>query len=423
MERVIFEAVSQRMPVYVQIPEDYAYMPVIGTPIQGVPFAQTPTFLSDPTELTAALNAILYRLQHARFPVILAAFTIERYGLQKELEALLEATQIHFATTGMSKGLLPESTPLYIGMYNGEFSPIVSGIVKDADLVLDLGGVAFCDGETGEFSDNLDTSKVITVWPDYVEIGSVAEMGGRGEPSYGPIHMKDIFEGLAKQAPRFKKHVFSRPGPLFALEALDDLITKASFFFHLPRFLVPGDVLVVDTGVGDLIATEIPLPDGVQFQHALLWGSIGWGTAAALGVALADPSKRVILVQGDGGHQCTANQIGVMGRYGVNPIILLLNNGIYGVEEVVMGNDKPKNIQEFDKIAPWQYSMIPKAMGCSDWLALSVTKITEFPKVMEQARKYSGAAYIEIHLNPNVLFPALPENIRERLYQTAPPAV
>ena len=75
---------------------------------------------------------------------------------------------------GMSKGLLSESHPLYLGMYNGESSQgDVGKIVEGADLVLDVGGVAYCDGDTDAFSAHLDSSKVVTVWPDHVEIGFV----------------------------------------------------------------------------------------------------------------------------------------------------------------------------------------------------------------------------------------------------------
>ena len=326
MERVIFEAVLRRMPVYIQIPEDYALMPVIGTQVQGVPLAQMLTFSSDPDELKVALGVIRQRIESANYTVILASFTIARYGLREELKKLLDATKIHFATTGMSKGLLPESHPLFIGMYNGDFSPNVSAILDKADLVLDLGGVVFCDGETGEFSDHLDPAKIITVCPDHVEIGSADP----SQAAYDRVHMKDIMEGLAQNPPQ-RKEISALKKLRFDWEKLEDLIKKR-IFYDLAQLLKAGDILVTDTGVGDLIATMIPLPDGVQFQHALLWGSIGWGTAAALGVALAAPSNRVVLLQGDGGHQCTANQIGVMGKYDINPIIIMLNNDIYGIE-------------------------------------------------------------------------------------------
>jgi len=42
IERVIAEALSQRMPVYLQVPEDYAMMPVVGRPVDGVLLKEPP---------------------------------------------------------------------------------------------------------------------------------------------------------------------------------------------------------------------------------------------------------------------------------------------------------------------------------------------------------------------------------------------
>jgi indolepyruvate decarboxylase len=424
IEKVIIEAATRRMPVYIDIPEDYALMPVVGKPKHGVPFDQVPTFTSDKNQLASDLSKIRQRIESADYTIILVSFTIERYGLKKELEELLKATQIHFATTGMSKGIFSKSHANFIGMYNGDFAPSVSAIMDKADLVLDLGGVVCCDGETGEFSDHLDPAKIITVWPDHVEFGS----HDPDQATRGRVNMKDVIVGLT-QNPRQSKPITRVEKLRFDWDQFEAL-TKKHIFQDLSDLLKPGDILVTDTGVGDLIATAIPLPDGVQFQHALLWGSIGWGTSAALGIALAAPSNRVVLIQGDGGHQCTANQIGVMGKYNVNPIIILLNNDIYGIEEVVMGNQWPPHVQEFDKIPPWNYYKIAEAMGCNRWLTrwVDFSEFSHLPKAvdslkqaMEDARNHADVAcYIVIKLDPNILFPKLSEAIRKRLYQTPP---
>lgn len=423
-EKVIREAATQRMPVYIEIPEDCALMPVKGIPKPNLPFDQVPTFISDPDELNAALAKIRQRIESANYTIILVAFTIERYGLKKELEDLLRATDIHFATTGMSKGLFSKPHPGFIGMYNGDFSPDVTAIIDKADLVLDLGGVVFCDSETGEFSDHIDPAKIITVFPDHVEFGAADP----DQPTRGRVHIKDIIEGLTQNPPS-SKPIMGVEKLRFDWDKFGQLIEK-KIFHDLAGFLESGDILVTDTGVGDLIATEIDLPEGVQFQHALLWGSIGWGTAAAFGIALAAPNKRVVLIQGDGGHQCTANQIGAMGRYGVNPIIIVLNNDIYGIEEVVMGNDNPRHVQQFDRIAQWDYAKIPDAMGCSNWRTHVVDftdpwhldrAVQSFEAAMEDARdRHDTGAYIVVKLNRDLLFPGLPASIRERLYETPP---
>jgi indolepyruvate decarboxylase len=45
----------------------------------------------------------------------------------------------------------------------------------------------------------------------------------------------------------------------------------------------------------------------------VLWGSIGWPTPAAFGVALADQGSRTVLITGEGSHQLTANDVDAMG--------------------------------------------------------------------------------------------------------------
>ena len=54
----------------------------------------------------------------------------------------------------------------------------------------------------------------------------------------------------------------------------------------------------------------LSLPDGAEVHCQPLWGSIGWATGAALGVALADRSRRTVLFTGEGSHQLTAADVG-----------------------------------------------------------------------------------------------------------------
>ena len=422
MERLIAVALSKRQPGYVQIPQDYALMPVVGEPIRGVPLANAQTFSSNPRELDAAVKAIVARLTKAKSPVAIPAYTIARFGLQKQLEAFLAATGIPFAVTALGKGMIPESNPLYLGMYAGDLSRgDVRKAVEGADLVLNLGGELFPDTAAGGFGCRIEASKMLTVWTDYVEMNEVAEPGGRGPATFGPIYMKDLLPALTKEAPKFKTAAFARPTGIPASGAASDKVTTASIYSRIQQFLASGDILIVEVGTSGECMPAALLPEGVDFHTQGLWGCIGWATPVAFGAALADPSRRVVLVSGDGAHQLTAGQIGAMGRYGVNPIILLINNGTFAVEETVMGNSDPKKVHEFDKLAPWHYHKLPEAMGCRDWFCTSVETNAEFESALQKARKLPGAAYIEILLGS--MPPAAPAPLLERLYQTATPAV
>ncbi len=417
MERVISEALAQRQPAYITVPQDFALMPVVGQPVHGVPIGKVPTFTSEPRELDAAMKAILSRLSGANRPVILLAFTIARHGLQKEVEAFLAASGIPFATTGMDKGVISESHPLYLGMYLGESSTQeVRTLVEGADLVLNLGGVLFTDFSTGVFSDHLQPSRFVTVWPDHVELGALSGEAASQTKTFEPVHMKDVLVALTRETSRYKTPSFPRPKPIPDSGAADDQVTNASINARIQQFLEPRDSVVVDTGIASLTLLPILLPDGATYHSQTLWGSIGWATPAALGAALADPSRRVVLITGDGAHQLTASEIGVMGRYGVKPIILILNNGTFAIEEFLERNKDC----EYNKLAAWQYHKIPEVMGCHDWFCTRVRTNEELARALEKARKHPGAAYIEILLGPQLIPPATPEKL-EAGYQTKPP--
>ncbi len=423
MERVICEALSQRRPAYIQIPEDYAMMPVVGEPIRGVPLEQAPTFSSNAREFEAAVRAIVARLKKAKSPVILPAFTIARYGLRTELEALLAATGIPFAVSSLEKGVIPESNPLYLGMYSGNSSaPAVRNIVEGADLVLNLGGALLSDFAAG-YGSHIEASKMLTVWPDHVELNGPVEVGGRGPATFGPVHFKDVLAALAKEAPKFMTPPFPRPAPKAPSGAANERVTNASFYSRIQEFLAPGDILIVAPGTcasSGALPTAL-LPDGVDFHSQILWACVGWAAPAAFGAALAAPSRRVILVDGDGGHQFSASQIGTMGQYGVDPIILVLNNGIFGVEEVLQGNSDPAKIHVYDKIPPWKYHLLPEAMGCRDWSCASVMTNAELESALATARRRHGAAYIEVVQTGTEMAPAAPPAFIDRLYQVATP--
>lgn len=72
------------------------------------------------------------------------------------------------------------------------------------------------------------------------------------------------------------------------------------------------------------------MPKALTFQNQALWGSIGWAMPAAFGAALSAPDRRTILITGEGSHQLTtAQEVSQFYRFGLKPIIFVLNNDGY----------------------------------------------------------------------------------------------
>ena len=76
----------------------------------------------------------------AEKPVILADVGVDRYRLHQQLRDLLAATGYPYATLSMGKGLLEETHPQFIGIYNGAISEeSVRRRIEEADCVLSIG--------------------------------------------------------------------------------------------------------------------------------------------------------------------------------------------------------------------------------------------------------------------------------------------
>lgn len=199
--------------------------------------------------------------------------------------------------------------------------------------------------------------------------------------------------------------------------AASDILGSDSFYPRLQRFLADKDTVVIETGSCTPHLNGMRLPAGVSAEEQGLWGSIGWATPATLGISLAKQSGRTILVTGDGAHQLTLNELGVMGRYGITPIIFVLHNDLYGVEDVLSQRG-----HVYDDVAKLQYHLLPEAFGCTNWLSAKVETVAELEDVLSRIEKHDGAAYVEVMI-PNEESQPLPAAIPDLDYKLAIPAV
>lgn len=410
LERVIREALRQSAPAYIVIPMDFALMPVVGTPVKGKPLAQIKRQSSAPEELAAAAKAIIARLKAAKNPVLLPSAMLARYGLQAKLAAFIDKANIPFATTPNDKSIISEAHPNFLGLYNGVSSmpASVKKTVEDADLILELGGLVRADSNT-MWSDVLPPDRLISLYDHWVQIGTAI---------FSYVALEDILDALIAQTPVFNgRGQAPAPALLPMTGSTTDPTNSAVFYPRLQRMLKKGDVVVIETGTCMMHLNPMLLPDGVGSESQTLWGSIGWATPAALGIAMANRTGRTILVTGDGSHQLTMNEIGVMGRYGIKPIIFVLNNRLYGIEDVVSERG-----HVYDDIAPVEYHLLPQAMGCKDWLSRRVATVGELDDALAAIEASGSAAYIEVMIPESESQP-MPQAMLDYVYKTGTPKV
>jgi indolepyruvate decarboxylase len=376
-ERLIAEALYHHRPVYMAFPADLADQPVLGDakPLPGP--------RSEPASLEAAADAIVAALAKASSACILPGILVARTGLQAVMQEVVDASGLSFATMFMAKSVLDEQQPGYAGMYDGTLmSEPVRQFVEGCDRVLAV-GMLLSDFNTGAFTARLDPARTINISHHKAEVDGTA---------YPNVEMGDLLALLARRLPRRdprRREVSSLGVPV---GGGGDKITTDALYPRWADFLRPNDILVAETGTASMGLGFARMPKGATFHNQTLWGSIGWATPAALGVAVAAPDRRVVLVTGDGSHQLTAQEISQFGRLGLKPVVFVLNNSGYLIERLLC---KDPSIA-YNDIAPWRYAELPHALGCDGWFAARVTTCGELDQALEQAARLDTASYIEV---------------------------
>jgi indolepyruvate decarboxylase len=377
-ERLIAEALYHRRPVYMAFPADHANQ-AVASAAQPVPAPG-----SDPDSLAAAVDAIVAALEKARTACILPGILLARLGLQAAMQAVVEAADLRFATMFMDKSVLDEQHPNYIGIYDGSLmNEGVRDLVEGCELVLEV-GTMLSDFNSGAFTARLDPTKIINI------LHHRTRVAGKTYPS---VEIGDILAALAKRLSKhhpWKKPQVSSVGELTGQGA--DPITAAALYPRWAAFLRPNDILVAETGTASMGLGFAQMPAGASFHNQTLWGSIGWATPAAFGVAVAAPTRRVVLLTGDGSHQLTAQEICQFGRLGLHPVIFVLNNSGYLIERLLC---KDPAIA-YNDIAPWRYTELPRALGCDGWFTARATTCGELDQALDTAEHAGAAAYIEV---------------------------
>ena len=387
-ERLITEALYHLRPVYMAFPADLANQPVLGAP---QPPTQPPR--SDPDSLAAAIDAVVAALAEARTACVLPGFLVARAGLQPVMQAIIDASNLPFATMFWDKSVLDERQAGYVGMYDGSLmNEDVCAFVEGCDRLLAI-GVLLTDLNSGAFTARLDPEKMISISHHRTRVG---------KKTYSNVEMGDILTALAQRLPR--RDTISHPIPAAPTPTVGsgpEPLTAASLYPRLEGFLRKGDLVMAETGTISMGLGFAHLPSDVFFYNQTLWGSIGWATPASFGATIAAPDRRMVLMTGEGAHQMTAQEVSQFARFGLKPVIFVLNNSGYLIERLLC---KDPAIA-YNDLAPWNYASLPHALGCEGWFTAKVTTCAELDQALETANRATGGVYIELMTDPYAASP------------------
>eukprot|EP01038_Epipyxis_sp_PR26KG_P010972 gene10972-14736_t len=396
--RMIDEALSvclsQRKPVYLEIPVNLATFKIDGPTIQtnAIEYYKK---LSDFAALNAAAEAIIKSIRASVKPVLVAGVKLRKGEATEEFLQLANALDCGVAIMPDAKSLFPESHPNFMGRYWGGVSSYkVAEIVESSDLIL-LAGPILNDYTTMGWSAMLPTDKTIIFGVDHVNL-----FGTR----YNNVHIKDILAKVAAETPSNNTSIVNfhryaegfQPKEPFS-PPNDEAISLRYISQVVQETLSPQTSLVIETGDSWFVGQNLKLPEGCMYHVQMQYGSIGWSVGALLGVGLAWQAarvpRRILALIGDGSFQLTAQEVSTMIRYKVKATIILINNDGYTIEVQIHDG-------AYNDIKMWDYAGLIKVFNNTDGngLGLKARTCGEFVEAMKKADQHDGVSLIEVFL-------------------------
>ena len=367
--------VKERKPVYIAIPLDIATIEISDKDVSY-------DWESDSENLQIVATEIATKINSSKSPIILGDLLIKRFDTNIEYKEFVEKARIPVTNFLMGTNLIDMDYDLYLGGYYSKYkNPEAESLINNTDCLIAIGPV-YTDLNASGFNLPYKINEHIAVYGTYTYVEG---------KKYDNVKMADVLDSVTKLIDSKDIKIKKTNIGYESKQAENKPLTSEYIYPRLQEFIKENDILLAETGIIPQGIVTMKFPPAVDIQTQTLWGSIGWATPATLGVCCAKPNSRVILVTGEGSHQLTAMEIGTMLRFGLKPIVIVLNNGGYTVERLLSNSPDDK----FNDIMQMNYSKFARIFEGDVW-STKVTTEEDFDKALKVTQIMDKLCYIEI---------------------------
>jgi len=331
-------------------------------------------------------------LRAARRPVAFLGLQTVRFGLLSTALRLIERSSIPTAVTPLDKSAISEQHRCFIGVYAGAMSRRdVQAYVESADCLLLLGPL-LTDVNLGGNTAHIRPERCIHATRHQVRIGY---------RTYDRVRLENFVHALAEaDLPGFggvSTPVTPDAGALWRPEP-KTAVTVARLFERLGAFLADDTVVIADPGDAMFGALDLPVRQDHDFLANAFYASLGFAVPASIGAQLADPARRPLVLVGDGAFQMTGMELSTSLRYGLNPVVVVLNNAGYLTERLMMDG-------AFNDVLPWNYAALTGVFGGGRSFVIDTEE--ELDAALLEAADSEDLCLLDVRLDPRDASPAL----------------
>ena len=348
------------------------------------------------------VNEVIDKLKLAKNPFIIVGGSGWSSEAAENLGKFAKSMGIPVGTSFRCQDYLDNRHPNYVGDVGIGINPALLKRIKLADCVLVL-NARLGEMTTGGYS-MFDIPKpkqyLIHIHPDPNELGSVYQ------PDIGLVCNSAEF--IKKAVNNSKEHQNKSPTK-----------ERANYQAWQKPLTTPGNVKmeVVIKTLSNILPEETIITNGAGNYNGWLhryftykgWrtqvgstsGSMGYGLPAAVAAKLIHHDKEVICLSGDGCFQMTMQEFGTACQYGLNIIIIISNNSVYGTIKMHQEKAFPGRPSGTSMVNP-NFAELAKSYGGHGEVVLSTD---QFSGALERARNSNKPAILDLRTDPKAINP------------------
>lgn len=328
--REAFRLAEEERPgaVHIELPEDIA-----AEPAQNLVPIPASAVRRPVAEVKSIANAVKL-IAEAKHPLLLIAAGANRKLTSRMLSEFVKKTGIPFISSQMGKGVVDETSDLFLGNAALSDGDYLHRAIEHADLIINVGHDVI--EKPPFFMRNSDTRKVIHInffsatvdpvyFPQVEVVGDIANSIWQISESLDPQDHWDFsrFMDIKAAADEQRTEYFDDPAfPVKPQRLVSDV----------RKTLKKDGMIALDNGIYKIWFARhynAALPNTVLLDNAL--ATMGAGLPSAMAAKIVHPQRDVIAVCGDGGFMMNSQEIETAVRLGLHLTVIILRDDAYGM--------------------------------------------------------------------------------------------
>ncbi len=337
MEEAFYIAGTGRPgPVLIDLPIDVQKKAFTPAPLGKVAIrGYRPTEKGHPGQIRRVAEAVA----EAKRPLLCIGGGVFASHAQEQVRLFSEQAGIPVVATLMGIGVMPTRHSNYFGMLGTHGKPYANRAVGAADLLIIIGARVGDRAVTAPAKVE-KTTRIVHIDIDPAEIGKNV---GTGIPLVGDA--ATVLTQLLEYAPKADsaqwleqitewKNQYS-----FDFAPRQEGVNPKAFVRMLAESMQDDSVYVADVGQNQMwSANNLLMRPGGRFLTTGGMGTMGYSIPAALGAKLADPSRQVVTVCGDGAFQMSMNELATAVQNEIPLKLVVMKNCRLGMVREIQTN-------------------------------------------------------------------------------------